>query len=441
MALSREERRKRAAATSAKNLAATLAKKKTDPNFKTFEQKFKEDTTRRNREARERTSVPPPTQKLTGDALINSQIAEAEAAGNLEDVATLRALLGGGSQAPTTGTNLKSDLLKLEEQQKLADVARSADIATKAVEERDRGIEPRIKGLKSEASVATQVGQKRLKDLFAATGAAAGTGAARQIAGEQALQGQLGALDVQKEQEQAQVARDLSDIISEKAFLERQIRTGTATRETEFQIKELEAAQAQAAKEAEINSEREFELYKDNIDRLNNLEVIKLKDDLEKENTLLDAEIQLARDNNDFEQAKVLEGVKQANRIKLEAINSSNTIKEIEARGGQDRLTSEFRDTLKDEEEVEEPLFSDSDINFSVNRAIQGATSTLEDFEVTPEIEKQAVKEWIISNVDSITAEQGDNLVIRYSLNDSDLAEIQNRLNLQGSQPISPGGQ
>lgn len=263
------------------------------------------------------------------------------------------------TQVPTgpTTEQLRASLIQAEEQQKIADLTRSTEQALQAVRRREEGIAPRIKGLKSTASVGTQLGQKRLKDLFAATGAAVGTGAARQIAAEQGLQSQLGALDVQEAQERADVARDLSDIQSEKAFLERRIRAGAETARTQAQLEDLQAEQAKAAREAEINSEREFKIFEANLQHFNDKELIGLQNDLSRENTLLDAEIQRLRDSQLFEQDQVMKQQlfqqeqalldrRSQNDIKLEGIRSANTQAEIRARGAESRATAQFQSDL-----------------------------------------------------------------------------------------------
>lgn len=91
--------------------------------------------------------------------------------------------------------------------------------------------------------------------------------------------------------------------------------------------------------------------------------------------------------------------------------------------------------------EDEEPLFSDTDVNFSVGRAVKSATVDEADPALFQELEREAVKTWIVDNADDITGDQGDTLTIRYGLSNTDLDEIKNRLDLQGSQAISPGGQ
>lgn len=140
---------------------------------------------------------------------------------------------------------LKKDLLRIQEENQLADLSRSAGLARKGVNESAAEIDPRFKGLRSQASVSTQLGQKRLKDLFAATGIAAGTAAAQQISGEQELQSTLGGLATEKAQQEADIQTQLSDIDSETAFLEEQIRRGTTAEETQLAIDALAAREAQ----------------------------------------------------------------------------------------------------------------------------------------------------------------------------------------------------
>lgn len=226
---------------------------------------------------------------------------------------------------------IRGDLLRIDEQQKLAEVARGTEQQEQAVRERGEAIAPKFKELRSAANVSTQLGQKRLKDLFAATGAQAGTGAARQIAAEQGLQAKRGALRVQEAKEEAQVAKDLSDIKSERAFLEQQIRSGTASALVSQQLADLEAKQAQAVKDAEIRSEREFTLMRDEMAQMNKESLALLDNQLRQENTILDAQIQEARDNLQFEQAQVLEAQKSQNNIKLQAMRDANAMARIEA--------------------------------------------------------------------------------------------------------------
>ena len=342
-------------------------------------------------------------------------------------------------QGPTA-EQLRRDLLRLEEQQKLEDVAREAEIATGAVRDREELIAPKIKGLKSTASVSTQLGQKRLKDIFAATGAAAGTGAAKQIAAEQGLQSQLGALDVQESQERAQIAKDISDIQSEKAFLERQIKAGTATAETQAKLESLQAEQEAAAREAEINSEREFQLFKQSLDQFNEIETINLKNSLDRDNKVLDAEIERLENIQLFEQdvqlkaqaaedARRLQSMRNSNSVKLAEINNKADEEQIRLRGEQDRATAQFKEDIRGAEVADDFKPNVSTLNASLKNAL-GDTSFMDSEEV-----KINTMNWMIRNADLFDANSLMDMLTRNNISPQELEDYENRLEQAATTP------
>ena len=320
--------------------------------------------------------------------------------------------LGGVKSTPTTSQTqnfnptpeqLRQTILQASEKNKLAELSRTTDKAIDAVRLREQGIAPRIQGLKSTASVGTQLGQKRLKDLFAATGMAAGTGAAKAISAEQGLQSQLGALDVQEAQERADVDRDIADIQSEKAFIERQIQAGTATAEAQAQLEALQSQQEAQAKAAEINSEREFKIFESNLEQFNEMELINLKNSLEQDNTVLDAEIQRLRDTQLFEQdsllkqqaseeAQRLQAIKNSNALKLAGINNAADIAQQKLRGQQSQADILLKKSLEGQVDTLTP--NQTSINTSLKNYI-GDTEFLSEDKI-----KERSLEWITRNED-----------------------------------------
>lgn len=418
------------------------------------------------------------------DDRIARQIRQATAAGNLEDVATLKGLQGGSTQ-PATGTDLKSDLLKLSEKAKIADIARSTNIATRAVTERGKAIEPRIKGLKSQASVATQLGQKRLKDLFTATGAAVGTGAARQIASETALTGQLGKLDVQKEQEQAQVSRDLSDIQSEKAFLENQVRTGTATQDVQFRLDQIVKEEADK-REGDVQEKRDFASTINRFAQDFTAEINRIQEDgdpsndwqipllesarQEKLTGIASGEVKTAQDAEDRAFTKWQQGI-PLNQEEMDLLGTTRSTKPVKPSGGsgstQVQLFNQadkkvnrgiplsaaeaavygvepgfvdpnFKGLDTEEDEV---FMKDSDMNFIINEMIDNVEQS--DLVVTGdtlsgEQTKDVIIQFMGERLGQYSGEQGDSLALRYGLNDNDMDRVFAINDLQGSQGISP---
>jgi len=150
------------------------------------------------------------------------------------------------------------------------------------------------------------------------------------------------------------------------------------------QIRQEGIQQAQAAaelKQQQINDERDFEEFKIRLNAQNDASILQFKNDLEQENTLLDAEIQRARDNNNAaiesqlldqraQNDAKLEGIRQSGRVSLEAQRQAGRQSDI-------RLKDELEAAREQEESVttELPIKTITDsIENQLERKIQDAT-------------------------------------------------------------------
>jgi len=251
-------------------------------------------------------------------------------------------------------------------------------------------------------------------------------------------QGAIGALNEQEIALKADIKQRLAQAEIDFASGEFDIINQREQQDLQFQLEQITAKENAALKQAEINDQREFDLFIRELDKKDEQELTLFENSLKQDNTILDARIQEAADERKFGQVTALEAIKAANNIKLQAVRDSaaisrirasgaQSLEQIEARGEQDRLTDTAQEQFKAAEEADAPedKFSSSEINSSINNAISTAKAGLETFEITPRTEKDAVIKWIVDNIDEeLSGDQQDKIIFDFGLTPADEAQI-----------------
>jgi hypothetical protein len=257
-------------------------------------------------------------------------------------------------------------------------------------------------------------------------------------------QGAVGALNEQEIALKADIKRRLSQAEADFAtgVLDAQSQTEMAGLQRE--LESITAKENAALKQTAINDQREYDLFTRELDKKDSQELSIFENDIKRENTILDADIQAARDSRQFGREAQLVAQKASNSLKLQAVKDSAAINRIREKGTEDRLTDETQVTT----EAAGAKFDDKTVGDAVNNAIEQAKSVISQPETknrfglveaeaipfTAQDEQRAVKDWIVQNADDLSEDQGDELIRVYNLDEAEIASL-----LQGG--ISPGGQ
>ena len=260
-----------------------------------------------------------------------------------------------------------------------------------------------------------------------ATQGLAGAGAATQsdIAQSVITAGAMGESRARESERRAELDRLEQQAIRETEF-------GKAQAEAGASIQELEAmAQAQAAqtaaelKQAEIRDERDYDLFIRELDKFDEREMLQFKNAIEQENTILDAEIQRARDERDFGTATALEAQKAANNIKLQGVRDAGArALEGQRQAGRLELEAEKQAGRLEEEEVaaEGDQFEDRVFTTGIDRELDALGEFTE-----PVVLKTRAAELLVDSVkagDITSDEQLKRLMIQYGLSESDIDQF-----------------
>jgi hypothetical protein len=235
----------------------------------------------------------------------------------------------------------------------------------------------------------------------------AGAKAQADIAQSVTTQGRLGALNQQELEAKADIKRRLAQAEADFAAGVLDAESQAAAQELQFQLDRLTQKEQLALKEAEIKDQRDWELYLREVDKMDAREKAQFENDLRQENTRLDAEIQTARDNRLFAQAKILEDKKASNDRKLEGLRQEGDAEIARIREGEDA-------------EATKPKFTQSAINSAVNNALKVAENEAKGIfgtrPFTEQNRKDTVRDWLLNNGGDLTAEQGQEVMFRYGL-------------------------
>lgn len=320
-----------------------------------------------------------------------------------------------------TSEDIAASIADLKRQNMLRQRRQAFDLARGALERQLGEVPGEFREKQARVRTEDEMAREALAKRAAIGATGAGSLAQSDIAQSVITQGRVGALTEQELQAKQDIKSRMSEL--EIAFAND---VATIENETEMaalqrQLESITAKEQAELKQAEIKDERDFQLYLRELERLDDRERLALQADIEREQTLLDAEIQKARDNRQFALETQLVDRKAANDVKLEGIRSANTQAEIAARGEQERETIGLRESFEPTpvEEGSEPRFDDK----TLEQGVEAGVSALGQF-ASAEQKKQAAAATIIrlSRDGSIeTEDQLRRLMIKYNLSDSDI--------------------
>ena len=135
-------------------------------------------------------------------------------------------------------------------------------------------------------------------------------------------------------------------IVADQANQLAQNLIGEQIRQEGIQREDRLASEAAQAKAMQLQDERDYELYIRELDRIDNNELLKLKQSIDQENAILDAEIREAQSIGDNQRAIQLDAVRTSNDAKLEGIKQSNRLALQEAENLQ--LEQPIQETTQD---------------------------------------------------------------------------------------------
>jgi hypothetical protein len=275
------------------------------------------------------------------------------------------------------------------------------------------------------------------------------------IAQNIATQGALGQLNQQELAQRGDIERRRSELVLARE-------QGIADFETDAEIKSIESQLRSQEANAEYDRERailvesrEYDEYLRGIELANDAELLQEKNRLDRENTILDAEIAEAVANNDLvreieltKEKAILdlqsETLKQSGRLELEGKRQSgqfglesrrqegqltledrraaNTQAEIAARGEQARITDAAQAELKGEEDGVADRFPDS--VFTSNIGI--LTKEFDEFTPVEEVRETVALGLIdqVNNGNIVNDTQLQRLLIKYNLTEGDIDAI-----------------
>lgn len=229
-------------------------------------------------------------------------------------------------------------------------------------------------------------------------------------------QGALGASRAQEQNLRANIEQRLSEAQQAMA-------SGIATAETEAtltglqnQLDTMNAQEAQAIEQAQIQSERDFTLLRDEIAQMNTENTLRLRNDLEQQNTLLDAQIQQARDQSMFAQEQALIEQKNQNALKIQAIDQANALQLQSARTESSKALMDY------EAELSDAVSSYTDVPKEIISGLETTYTYTNPNTRQTEIDKENMLNAVVRLYETgqITEEQGERLDALYGLSDKE---------------------
>ena len=148
-------------------------------------------------------------------------------------------------------------------------------------------------------------------------------------------------------QDELQRAREDRNFAREKELMRLQQRNAISMEGVRAANQEARDTAGREFTAGENERDRAFNRERDNFSRLTQLERDERLNEFQVQDRELQAEIQRARDEQNFVREKDLMQAQADNSIRLEAIRSANDMAQIGARGAQDRATAQFRADLE----------------------------------------------------------------------------------------------
>ncbi len=111
----------------------------------------------------------------------------------------------------------------------------------------------------------------------------------------------------------------------------------------QFELERIVRKENQAIKQMQINDSRQYDQYIRELDKKDAYELLALKTELQREDTMIANEIRIAEEERDFARVKELTEIKMQNDYKMTEIDNRNRMKQIGAQGAQQRATAAQR--------------------------------------------------------------------------------------------------
>ncbi len=274
------------------------------------------------------------------------------------------------AQQPDRFNEFLKELSSARRQAAVSGIEQAALKSRQAVEQERALIPEQFKTQRTGIKTQSQLGGESFKKFLQRRGLE-GSGAASQaeIARMSTLQSGLGQSTLAEEQAQQQASRRLQDIETQRQFGLQQAEAGIAGETAQQQLARLGQLEQRDFQSEQARIGREFDLAKlqqsqafseqQRINQnLNDQDMLLLRNDLDRENAVLDTQLLEARaDNNLIRERQILADKEQiaARQLALESdarmqqirLQTSGSLSQIGARGAQDRATAEFRQGLE----------------------------------------------------------------------------------------------
>lgn len=339
-------------------------------------------------------------------------------------------------------TNLIDALAATKKQQQMAQLRRAFDKATGAQESRLEKIPGEFRTAQTDVRTRGDLAQKGVEKISAIGATGRGSLAQSALAQNVITQGQAGALTQQEVEAKTEIKNRIADLEADFAAGVANIEMEAEAERLQRQLDSIVAKEQQEIKQAEIKDQRDYDMFIRELDKYDDREMLVFKNEIDRENTLLDAEIQRIRDAEQserdsilkqqlFEQAQVLEEQKAQNNLKLRAMADANAmarvgastagrLAEIEARGEQDRLTDEAEARLKgiEAEEVVD-RFEDKVFTTAIENQLSEFAEAEERRQVAARILVDAAKKDEITTDDQLTR-----LMRQYGVSETDIDKL-----------------
>lgn len=358
--------------------------------------------------------VPPPVQEPVQEAVTQAPQSEMPAwlqrPDNYKSIEERRALKAQKKAAETTAATApppQADITAdLEAERRNLQLRKMRDAFNRAfegtrsqVEAAQEGLTPRFREERGRIGV-QDVMSREAAEKIQATQGLAGAGARSQsdIAQSVITGGRLSESQARESAQRADLDRALLQAKQERDFNIAQAETDFALSEVEAKIRQEEARVANELRQAEIQDQRDYDLFLRELDKADARDTLLLEDQLNRENKELDFQIQQAVDANRNDLALELERTKAANNLKLEAARGANRKKEIELRSQGELEQIRERDRLSTERQQEEETVSDRFEDRVFENAIRNSIDNLGQF-ASAEKKIQSAAEILVDSV------------------------------------------
>ncbi len=315
--------------------------------------------------------------------------------------------------APTIDT-LKSGMAEEQKQIKMRNLKNAFDSVVRSSEAQRAQLNPLFNKATGQVRTEGTLAKEGARKVAAVGATGAGSLSQSDIAQNVITGGQMNTLREQRNTMENNINARIADAQAKRDQGIADAESEANIQQMQLELQQLESQAAAELKQQEINDARDFEVYKKQLDFENETTLKLLDNELKQENIQLEAEIDNAMANNDFERARMLEGVKSQNNIKLQAIRNSGAMQQIAAKNQAAQQQILLKDELggaKEEAEAAEGGFVleakkiISSIDNEISRAVEQASNkqSLSDKEagigpVSVDEKRQLALEAIVAN-------------------------------------------